>query len=164
MKEGQQSWRASKRVTHAKFHLGKMGKKIGRTCLKHKQRISDHLQKRWMMCHWTLSFVQGPGSNRHTTGITTGCQEAKYQRHNWIKLGDVSRFFVPRKGTNFFINHGHCTRSSGNSWKLYAPEAWASDTEVWTLVRLWVRKVPSVSTPRWLVSPLGPYKAWKWKS
>ena len=34
-----------------------------------------------------VSFVQGPGSNRHTTGITTGCQEAKYQSHNLNKLG-----------------------------------------------------------------------------
>ena len=37
-----------------------------------------------------VSFVQGPGSNRHTTtttGITTGCQEAKYQRHNLDQVG-----------------------------------------------------------------------------
>ena len=33
------------------------------------------------------SSVEGPGSNRHTTGITAGCQEAKYQRHNLDQVG-----------------------------------------------------------------------------
>ena len=90
MKEGWQSWRASKRVTHAKFHLGKMGKKIGRTCLKHRQRISNHLQKRWMMCHWTCCLSRG--QDQIDTPQSQAAKKPSIKDTIWIKLGAVSHF------------------------------------------------------------------------